>query len=510
MPDPHAPHDPHDPTENPFAGPPVDQDPQSPTPPTTPGPLPSPSGGPEDPGSSTARTWAWVAVAILLPVVVVLQQIQAHATPPAPATTQEITAPTAFDPFTSTAKPMLKLRQFTGEDMDAMLMGMLTGNLDDAAITPADRIRLAITQWELDQSDEAQQTLDDLALSTEPDDAIRPDIKIVSDLLNDQPPTGEERDNFIARHGWFAELALAHDDEARRDELLAGGGLMVAIFAILGLGVLLALVVGLVLLVLGLIRINTGKMPRRFTPPQPGGSVYLEMLPVFIAAFLFLQIISGVLLLLLGDSAGMAATLAAQWLLLGVIAWPVLRGVPWSRVKQDLGLVPPNGVLREIGAGALFYVASLPIYFFVSAIVAILFMIRQGFQSTPTGGGAPTPPPNPIVDLVGGASPLVLVLFALLATIWAPIVEELVFRGGVYRHLRSRIHWVGATLIVALFFGMMHQYSPLQIIPVMALGFIFGAMREWRGSIIASMTAHFIHNFTVFTILTLVLGVALD
>ena len=452
-------------------------------------------------------------MAVLLPIVVGLQQYQANfAPPPSAAESAEITAPTALDPFASTAKPMLKLRQFLGEDADEGVMRMLGGNLSDAATTPADRVRLAITQWELDQPDEAQTTLDELAEGLEPDATILPDIEIVSNLMaGEQPTTDIEREGFITRHGWFADLALAHDDKPRHDELLAGGGLMIAIFAVIGLGVVAALLVGLVLLVIGLVRMSTGKMPRRFTPPEPGGSVYIEMLPVFIASFLVLQIVSGVLLFALGEASGLVATLAMQWLLLGVIAWPLVRGVPWSRVRQDLGLVAPNGVLREMGAGVLFYVASLPIYFLVAAIVAFLFFMLELFKSMMRSGGPPpAPPSNPMVDLIGSASPLVLVMFALLAIVWAPIMEELIFRGGVFRHLRSKLHWIPAALIVALFFGMMHQYHPLQLIPVMTLGFIFAVMREWRGSVIASITAHFIHNLVVFTILAVVLGIALN
>jgi membrane protease YdiL (CAAX protease family) len=39
------------------------------------------------------------------------------------------------------------------------------------------------------------------------------------------------------------------------------------------------------------------------------------------------------------------------------------------------------------------------------------------------------------------------------------------------------------------------------------LGFGFALMREWRGSLIAPIVAHFMHNATVFTILLLLFSV---
>ena len=134
-------------------------------------------------------------MALLLPIVVVLQQLQPASTVVEPA---EITAPTALDPFTTTAKPMLKMRQLMGEDADDGTMNLLSGNLSDAAVTPADRLRLAITLWELDQADEAQQTLDELAFAVESDDPIRPDIEIVNNLLTvEQPASADGREGFI-------------------------------------------------------------------------------------------------------------------------------------------------------------------------------------------------------------------------------------------------------------------------------------------------------------------------
>jgi membrane protease YdiL (CAAX protease family) len=81
-----------------------------------------------------------------------------------------------------------------------------------------------------------------------------------------------------------------------------------------------------------------------------------------------------------------------------------------------------------------------------------------------------------------------------LATIWAPIVEEVFFRGALMRHLTGWMHWLIAAILTALAFAVAHNYAWQLLILIATLGTGFGFMRAWRGSLIAPITAHFIHN----------------
>jgi membrane protease YdiL (CAAX protease family) len=96
---------------------------------------------------------------------------------------------------------------------------------------------------------------------------------------------------------------------------------------------------------------------------------------------------------------------------------------------------------------------------------------------------------------------LLLITFFFMATMWAPLVEELTFRGAFFRHLRSGVGPLLAALISAIVFGLIHPVPLLLTIPLMTLGFAFALMREWRGSIVAPMTAHWLHNTTVLTLI---------
>jgi membrane protease YdiL (CAAX protease family) len=67
--------------------------------------------------------------------------------------------------------------------------------------------------------------------------------------------------------------------------------------------------------------------------------------------------------------------------------------------------------------------------------------------------------------------------------------------------LRSWLILPIAAIGSALVFGLMHGYEIIMLGPVITLGFTFAMMRHYRGSLIAPITAHALHNGTVMTLL---------
>jgi membrane protease YdiL (CAAX protease family) len=65
-------------------------------------------------------------------------------------------------------------------------------------------------------------------------------------------------------------------------------------------------------------------------------------------------------------------------------------------------------------------------------------------------------------------------------------------------------------IITAILFAFMHDYGPLMVAPLIALGFMFSFMREWRGSIIAPVTAHFMHNFSLMSFMIILVQLIKD
>jgi membrane protease YdiL (CAAX protease family) len=83
-------------------------------------------------------------------------------------------------------------------------------------------------------------------------------------------------------------------------------------------------------------------------------------------------------------------------------------------------------------------------------------------------------------------------LFLYRAVIHAPVVEEAFFRGALYRELRRSLRWFGATLVVALVFTVSHTHyhSWVGVLNLLIHGFVYCALRELRGSLVAPMVMH--------------------
>lgn len=323
----------------------------------------------------------------------------------------------------------------------------------------------------------------------------------------------EQREALIANHGWIGKLLVTRDEPETHPDRVAIGrgglGLLIAMIAVGGV-VIMALLAGLVLLVLAGIARFSGKLRTHFAAPVPGGSMGLELLAVFMSAFVMLKVVTATLASAMPAVDTASVALVLQWALLLVVFYPLLRGVSWSRTRAMLGLTlrradgTRSSLAREVAAGVVGYLAVVPL-FVLGAVISVTLMLLWTAVRSMLVGSAPPPVNNPIIDIVAGAGGWQLVAFALLATVWAPLLEELIFRGGMYRHLRSRLHWVVAGVFSALVFGLMHGYTLLMLGPVIMLGLGFAMLREWRGSLIACITAHFIHNASVIALMVVML-----
>ncbi|HRI83545.1 MAG TPA: CPBP family intramembrane metalloprotease [Opitutaceae bacterium] len=112
-------------------------------------------------------------------------------------------------------------------------------------------------------------------------------------------------------------------------------------------------------------------------------------------------------------------------------------------------------------------------------------------------------------DLVGMflsvESPWLLAAMILLATVVAPVSEELVFRAGLFRYLRGRgPRWV-AFLLPAMLFAALHA-NLASFVPLTVLGMLFALAYERTGRLAVPIVAHGLFNLN--TIMLLFAGVA--
>lgn len=106
---------------------------------------------------------------------------------------------------------------------------------------------------------------------------------------------------------------------------------------------------------------------------------------------------------------------------------------------------------------------------------------------------------NPQLDAISGGQPLALPMLLLLLVLiagFAPLTEELFFRGMLYGWMRQ--HWGRVVAIVgsAFIFSVMH-FIPLIMPALFFIGLILGILREWSKSLVPCIVLHMMQNTVV-------------
>lgn len=83
----------------------------------------------------------------------------------------------------------------------------------------------------------------------------------------------------------------------------------------------------------------------------------------------------------------------------------------------------------------------------------------------------------------------------LLIAILAPISEELCFRGMLFGGLRERLPRLAAALVTGVIFGALHALTGITAVPpLMFFGFLLSLLYERTGSIIPGVLLHMLNN----------------
>jgi len=485
-------------------------------------------------------------------------------------------SPPGMDPVTLNTKMMVKLA--AAMPSDPASLAMIATNIDKSAETPLDSFRGAMAVGVILGVDGVGERLDAAEAMNDkaeaPIDQLSTDIELARRVIENGPDTLEqsERDGLLARHGWFARaLFVSHlkEGDPAREAVTAGGGRLLFGLGVLGVVAVVAFLGSIAASVVMGIRYFSGQIRPAFQPPAPGGSVYLEVLPVFVLAFILLHLAGDMIVRALGGAEPpawlMPATIGVQWLLLGLTLYPLLRGVRSAEHRAAMGWHTGRGFWIEVWSGIWGYLAGLPLVVLSMGAILVIMAVQEQLPTwdlrtrllagSVAGvfaalvcamfarlfGGAKTrlgwggsfgfgvliglcvlvatvklfagdtgPPANPIAELLTKASGWTLAMVVVLAVVWAPLAEESIFRGAFYRHLRTRAGVLLSAIVCALIFGVMHGYDFVLLGGVISLGFVFSLLREWRGSLIAPITAHALHNGTLMLIVISILGSVMD
>lgn len=379
------------------------------------------------------------------------------------------------------------------------------------------RYGVVFLQNEVIDLDEAEQTLSEIDelvekqnyQPTENQTRLR---KIVGDLLDQYKRENwdsnriaeEDRDFLVSQLGWVGRLGMTPAESpnvATRQEVIGDAtNTMVVMISMCFVG-FVGIFLGLAGIVMFIVLVARGKLRSHFELQVNRMHLYLETFAIWMAVFVaaqFMVALIGASFEIQNPLVGTGITLFVFFGSLGVLIWPVLRGLTFAQVREDIGWTLGNP-FKEIGAGIVSYCSMIPALGIAFVVVSILmaFTTQTDPDSlAPTGGAI-----HPIQDQIATGDIWIWVGVFLTACIAAPIVEETMFRGVFYRYLRDassrRAVWASvliASLVNGLIFASIHPQGivGLPLLTTLAVG--MSLARQWRGSLIASMTMHAMNN----------------
>ena len=325
--------------------------------------------------------------------------------------------------------------------------------------------------------------------------------------------TKTQRQDLIDQLGWFGHLALAFesDDGAARAAVLGPAKRVAVILMIFAFAGICAFVLGLILLVVFIIFACMGRIRHRFGEARSTDGLLAEAFALWLLCFLGVQLLLEMLL----DAAPelvphqLGLTGLVQCMTAMVVFWPVLRGVPWKSVRRSIGWTSGSGFVKECGIGVGGWFMTLPLLG-IGVLMMLLLMALTSGQGEGTGFEPISQPVHPIVTAVAAGDVWTILQVYFVAALVAPFLEETVFRGLLYRQLRSASSkWpivgsvIVSTLITSVVFAALHPQGVLAIPVLAAMATGMTLLREWRGSLLASIMMHACNNGLMITLMLL-------
>lgn len=176
------------------------------------------------------------------------------------------------------------------------------------------------------------------------------------------------------------------------------------------------------------------------------------------------------------DEVAALATAAGQFGILG--------GLAVFNIWFDRHRAPPAHSKENVfWSGIVTFLIAMP-------VVTVTSLVWQALLEL---GGLPAEKQDLIRMFLEVKSPWLLAVMIILACVGAPLVEELIFRAGIFRFARTRLPRWAALLVPACLFGLLHQ-NLASFAPLVVLGVLFSLAYERTGRIGTSMIAHGLFN----------------
>lgn len=438
-----------------------------------------------------------------------------------PVPSEEEATPSAIEPPIGLAEEMagritLALsRWLPAQDRSAVVsMSGLAGVPDDPR--PRRLMAEAILLAEVGDSSAALSRLDDLDLapSDELGEEEAAELSSIREVLRSAmgsperpaPPISLETRDLLRRElGWFGEVTLRWElppDDPVHAEVAAKQRTLLLVILATGAWYVGFGAVGFALLILVIVLTAVGRLVPKVAPNGAAGrlgSIYAETFLVWLVIFVGMQWLASLLL-------GGAGLLEGGCIMVGslaALAWPHWRGLSFSRIRADLGLEWGRPRWMTPIGGVATYAIAMPLLVLGVLLSTLLTALLQ-----PTA-----PPQHPVQQEIALAGTPELLGILLLAAVIVPPVEEIMFRGVLYRHLREatgRLGAVASFLVAALLssglFAAIHPQG-IAFAPVLAaLAVAFCIARELLGGLGPAIVAHGITNGVVVLLNAAILG----
>lgn len=384
----------------------------------------------------------------------------------------------------------------TDDKASAAVVDQLIQQLSKAAKHRDEKLPLAIVIGEIKGSAAALAELDHSAaeVSKEKDSAgEKDDLKILRAIYADGPAgiSSQQREQLLADQGWFGQLALSTglpDTDPFRQKVLNKAQAAFGAVIVFGLVILLAALLGIIFFIVAGVRLAGHRVHICYRPPLVPTTAFLEAFALYLGGYV---VIGLVIRALVPNQLFLGTIVSIAWIPFAML-WPLLRGQSWAQLKGGLGWYTGRGVLREALAGIAGYLAGLPIVIVGGIITVVLVSLTNSNATHPI-----------VLSETKGFWPVVELF--LLASVFAPLVEETMFRGALFNHLRQRSGWLLSAGLSAFIFAAIHPQGWTAIPVLGSIGFVFAGIREWRGSFFASAAAHATNNTVVLALLVLAL-----
>lgn len=184
-----------------------------------------------------------------------------------------------------------------------------------------------------------------------------------------------------------------------------------------------------------------------------------------------------------------------------LLGWPIFAALR-RHLHHDYGGPPPLAEpSRRLGPRSLIW-QSVTALLLALPVVAITSL---GWSALLKAAGLPDAPQDLIAIFAAVQSPFVLLAMLVVAVIVAPINEELLFRGVIFRFLRQRLGRAIAYAVSGALFGFMHG-NWAGFLPLALLGVALALAYEHSGDIRVPIVVHGLFNLN--TTLVLLAGLS--